>query len=119
MGLRPWQKKSGCWMPGACCIGWQTAIFGSMSIRKQINREVAGAMKKGKWKVRLQFKLLLGLVLMAFVLMLILAPAISGLYRSHMEDYYSQLAFNQASIAAEIIDGDTIKKYYEGGEKDT
>lgn len=76
-------------------------------------------MKKGKWKVRLQFKLLLGLVLMAFVLMLILAPAISGLYRSHMEDYYSQLAFNQASIAAEIIDGDTIKKYYEGGEKDT
>ena len=67
-------------------------------------------MKKGKWKVRLQFKLLLGLVLMAFVLMLILAPAISGLYRSHMEDYYSQLAFNQASIAAEIIDGDTIKK---------
>ena len=75
-------------------------------------------MKKGKWKVRLQFKLLLGLVLMAFVLMLILAPAISGLYRSHMEDYYSQLAFNQASIAAEIIDGDTIRKYYEGGEKD-
>lgn len=71
-----------------------------------------------KWKIRLQPKLLLGLVIMAAILVLTLAPAISQLYRIRMEEYYSNLAFSQASIAAEHIDGDSIEKYYRHGEKD-
>lgn len=71
-----------------------------------------------KWKIRLQPKLLLGLVIMAAILVLTLAPAISQLYRVRMEEYYSNLAFSQASIAAEHIDGDSIEKYYRYGEKD-
>ena len=35
-----------------------------------------------------------------------------------MEDYYSRVAFDQASIAAEVIDGDRIAGYYATGEKD-
>ena len=71
---------------------------------------------KKKFKIRLQPKLLLGLVVMAALLLLALAPVISQLYRVTMENYYSQLAFNQASIAAEIIDGDSIKRYYHDGQ---
>lgn len=71
-----------------------------------------------KWSIRLQPKLLLGLVIMAAILVLTLAPAISQLYRVRMEEYYSSLAFNQASIAAEVIDGDRIEAYYRSGEKD-
>jgi sigma-B regulation protein RsbU (phosphoserine phosphatase) len=69
-------------------------------------------------KIRLQPKLMLGLVIMAAVLSMILAPAISELYRVQMEEYYSNLAFNQASIAADYIDGDSIAKYYQDGVKD-
>ena len=71
-----------------------------------------------KWNIRLQPKLLLGLVIMATILVAALTPAISWLYRERMEEYYSNLAFQQASIAAEYIDGDTIEKYYLSGEKD-
>ena len=75
-------------------------------------------MKRAQWKLRLQPKLLLGLVVMAALLILILTPAISRLYRVRMEEYYSTLAFDQATIAAELIDGDSIQRYYETGEKD-
>lgn len=68
--------------------------------------------------LRLQPKLLLGLVIMAAVLVGTLTPAISQLYRKHMETYYSALAFDQASIAAQLIDGDSITRYYTTGEKD-
>ena len=71
-----------------------------------------------KWNIRLQPKLLLGLVIMASILVAALTPAISQLYRERMEEYYSNLAFQQASIAAEHIDGDSIEKYYLSGEKD-
>lgn len=74
-------------------------------------------MKKA-WKIRLQPKLLLGLVLMAAILVMILAPSIAGLYRARMEEYYSKLAFDQASIAAELIDGDCVEQYYLHGVKD-
>jgi sigma-B regulation protein RsbU (phosphoserine phosphatase) len=73
---------------------------------------------KKKWNIRLQPKLLLGLVTMAAILLLVLTPSISRLYRTRMEEYYSALAFNQASVAAEFIDGDSIEGYYQGGEKD-
>ncbi len=74
-------------------------------------------MKKTR-KVSLQPKLLLGLVTMALVLALALIPAITGLYRMRMEEYYKNLAFDLASAAAEYIDGDSIAKYYTTGEKD-
>lgn len=73
---------------------------------------------KKRWKIRLQPKLLLGLITMAAILGLTLAPAVSQLYRTRMEEYYSQLAFGQASIAAQLIDGDRIETYYRQGTKD-
>ena len=75
-------------------------------------------MKKTHWNLRLQPKLLLGLVIMAAVLVTALTPAIAQLYRGHMEGYYSDLAFDQASIAARLIDGDSIEHYYRTLEKD-
>ena len=74
--------------------------------------------KGHKWRPRLQAKLILGLVLMAVLLMAVLTPAIAGMYRQQMEAHYSELAFDQAAIAAKVIDGDRIAAYYETGEKD-
>lgn len=71
-----------------------------------------------KWNIRLQPKLILGLAVMAMILLVVLTPTISQLYRERMEEYYSNLAFQQASIAAEYIDGDSIENYYLSGEKD-
>ena len=69
-------------------------------------------------KLKLQPKLLLGLVAMAAVLAAILAPSIAQLYRTRMEEQYSKLAFGQASVAADVIDGDKVRQYYLTGEKD-
>ena len=74
-------------------------------------------MKKSR-KIKLQPKLLLGLVTMAAALALALIPAITGLYRMRMEEYYQNMAFSLASSAADYIDGDSIEKYYLTGEKD-
>lgn len=73
---------------------------------------------KKKIKNRLQFKLILGLIIMAGILLMIFVPSISWLYRAHMEEYYSELAFNQASVVAQFIDGNSIEKYYVQGQKD-
>lgn len=73
---------------------------------------------KKKIKNRLQFKLILGLIIMAGILLMIFVPSISWLYRARMEEYYSDLAFNQASVAAKFIDGNSIEKYYVQGQKD-
>ena len=75
-------------------------------------------MRASRWNFRLQPKLLLGLVIMAAVLVSALTPAISQLYRNHMERHYSNLAFDQASIAARLIDGDSIDHAH-GGEGQT
>ena len=74
-------------------------------------------MKKAR-RIRLQPKLLLGLVVMAAVLVGILAPSVAQLYRTRMEERYSELAFGQASVAADLIDGDKVEQYYRTGEKD-
>lgn len=76
-------------------------------------------MMKQKRRSRLQPKLILGLVVMAAILVMALTPAISQLYRIRMEEYYSNLAFQNASIAAELIDGDKVRDYYLTGEKDS
>ena len=73
---------------------------------------------KKVWKIRLQPKLLPGLVAMAAILVMILAPSIARLYRTRMEEQYSKLAFGQASVAADLIDGDRVEQYYLTGEKD-
>lgn len=75
-------------------------------------------MKAKHFKIKLQPKLIFGLIVMAIILVIALTPAISRLYRVRMEEYYSSLAFDQASIAAEYIDGNSIAKYYVDGEKD-
>lgn len=75
-------------------------------------------MNKTKRSLRLQPKLLLGLVIMAAILILALIPVVSNVYRKRMEAYYSDLAFQQASIAAQLIDGDRIERYYTSGVKD-
>ncbi|MCR5154188.1 MAG: PP2C family protein-serine/threonine phosphatase [Lachnospiraceae bacterium] len=69
-------------------------------------------------KVSLRLKLLIGLLLMAAVLIIALTMAISKIYRERMENYYSEVAFDQASIAAKLIDPDAIRRYYETGQKD-
>lgn len=74
-------------------------------------------MKRAR-SIRLQPKLLLGLVAMAAVLAAILAPTIAQLYRARMEEQYASLAFGQASVAADLIDGDRVEQYYRTGEKD-
>ncbi len=71
-----------------------------------------------KRKRHLQAKLLLGLVSMAGLLILVLTPTVSELYRSRMEEYYTNLAFAQATVAADLIDGDRIGQYYTSGETD-
>ena len=74
-------------------------------------------MKRAR-SIRLQPKLLLGLLAMAAVLAAILAPSIAQLYRARMEEQYASLAFGQASVAADLIDGDRVEQYYRTGEKD-
>lgn len=75
-------------------------------------------MRHNKWKFRLQPKLLFGLVVMAIVLLLSLTMVVVTLYRRQMEEFYSNIAFNEAEIAAELIDGDSILRYYSTGQKD-
>ena len=68
-------------------------------------------MNPDRWKVRLQPKLILGLVVMAMVLLLSLTLVVTTMYRRRMEEYFSKIAFDQASVAAEIIDGDAVRRY--------
>ena len=75
-------------------------------------------MRRREWKFRLQPKLLLGLVVMAVVLLLSLTIVVVTLYRSQMEELYGNIAFNEAEIAAQVIDGDSILRYYSTGQKD-
>ncbi|MDR1134064.1 MAG: SpoIIE family protein phosphatase [Synergistaceae bacterium] len=60
---------------------------------------------------KLQFKFISGLLVMALVLIAVLSADIAGMYRGSMEDYYSKIAFGEAKIAAETIDGDKIAEY--------
>lgn len=74
--------------------------------------------EKDRRKGRLQFKFLLGLMAMTAVLMAALSFVITGQYRRSMEEYYTKLAFDQAKIAAEYVDGDTINGYAQTLETD-
>ncbi|MBR6396139.1 MAG: SpoIIE family protein phosphatase [Lachnospiraceae bacterium] len=61
---------------------------------------------------------MLALLLVSAVMTLVLVPVISAVYRSRMEKEYSDKAFNAATIAAKLINGDSIEKYYSTGIKD-
>ena len=74
-------------------------------------------MKQHRWR-SLQPKLILGLVLMSVALTAVLITAIAHMYRSHTRSRVLPVAFDQASIAARVIDGDRIAGYYATGEKD-
>lgn len=74
--------------------------------------------EKKKHGIRLQPKLLIGLILVAAVLIITLTTTVVVLYRRQMEARYVKTAFDQATIAAHVIDGDSIKKYYTTGKKD-
>ena len=65
-----------------------------------------------KKRRHLQPKLVLALILMGVVLMVALTFTIAKIYRSHMEAQYSETAFDMATVAAGLIDGDMIEKYH-------
>lgn len=74
--------------------------------------------KKKKFHFGLQGKFALSLTLMICALLAAICAIIATQYRSKMEKQYSELVFNQATFAANIIDPERIRAYYETGEKD-
>ena len=59
-------------------------------------------MKRKKMKFRLQPKLIMGLVFMAVVLVLALTSVVVVVYRGQMEEQYGKVAFDEATIAAQV-----------------
>ena len=54
-------------------------------------------------KRHLQSKLIFGLVMIGIVLMLAMSLAVTNMFRVQMEHQYSRTAFDNATIAAAII----------------
>ena len=73
--------------------------------------------KRGASKLRTKF--LLGLAVMAIILFAIISAVVAGLYNGTMLEYYREIAYDQAKIAADYIDGDAAERYYATLEKDT
>ena len=71
-----------------------------------------------KNKLRLRPRLVLGLIIMSTVLVLTLTALGGAIYRRKMEVVYSREAFDTASIAAQLIDGDRIAEYRKTLKKD-
>ncbi len=63
-------------------------------------------------------KHILAMFAVSLITAIVLIPSIARVYRKQMENDFSEKAFNAATIAAELIDGDTIERYRETGEKD-
>ncbi len=66
---------------------------------------------KTKRKGKLQIKFLIGLIAMEIILSVSLGLLVSTTYRNNMENYYSDIAFNAATLISNIIDGDKITEY--------
>ena len=62
-------------------------------------------------KMKLQPKLILGLVALSLALIVALSLLLGTAYRKKMEKQYSDNAFRVATIAAHLIDGDRIAEY--------
>ncbi|MEG0615666.1 MAG: HAMP domain-containing protein, partial [Oscillospiraceae bacterium] len=71
-----------------------------------------------KPRKKLQAKLVVRLIALALIMGVTLSCVIAQRYRKSMEEYYAKIAFDQATIAASIIDGDTIERYAQTLEKD-
>ena len=67
---------------------------------------------------RLRAKFLVGLTLMAIVLFAVISAVIAWLYDGTMQEHYRKIAYDQAKIAADCIDGDAVERYYTTLEKD-
>ena len=63
-------------------------------------------------------KHMIAMFVVSLITALVLIPVISYVYRKQMETEYSDKAFHEAAIAAKLIDGDSIARYRETGEKD-
>ncbi len=76
---------------------------------------------KRKFRLRLQPKLLIATVLMGIIIAAAMTYTFTVLFGVLIEEFHSQVTYAQACIAANTIDGDRIKDYYNDGvigEKD-
>ncbi len=76
---------------------------------------------KRKFRMRLQPKLLIALIMMGIILASAIIYFFTTLFGALMEEFYSQSSYAQTSIAADVIDAQSIKNYYNNGvvgEKD-
>ncbi len=71
-----------------------------------------------KKRLTLTAKALLSLTLMAAFIIVFTCLGISFSFYLDMKEDYRRTAFSHTRTAADFINGDTIKKYYETGEKD-
>ena len=92
-------------------LGERRERFGKMEEKK--------SEKKSEKKYKsIRQKHMTAMCVVSLVTALVLIPLISYVYRKQMEKEYSEKAFHEAAIAAELIDGDSIARYRETGEKD-
>ncbi|MCR4779506.1 MAG: PP2C family protein-serine/threonine phosphatase [Ruminiclostridium sp.] len=71
-----------------------------------------------KKRLTLTAKALLAMVALSVLMILFTCAGIAMRYYNETKAYYSRSAFAYTRTAAEFIDGDTIARYYETGEKD-
>ena len=95
----------------------RAVFFGLCTVVKQYE-DIRMAKKIKRKQISIQRKQIRGNLLMVIVMMAVLIPSISFLYKKMMEKEISENAFNIAGIAAEIINGDVIKSYEATEEKD-
>ncbi|MEE1072496.1 MAG: SpoIIE family protein phosphatase [Cellulosilyticum sp.] len=74
--------------------------------------------KQKQHRFNLRRRFIFGLLTITLALTIALGAAITLKYTNRMEEEYTNEAFNYATIIAEYIDGDTIKKYETTLEKD-
>lgn len=73
---------------------------------------------KNRKKTSISKRMLNSLVVLAIVLVILTGTLVSVQYYFSQLKLYSDRAFDYSRTAAEFIDGDTIEKYVETGEKD-
>ena len=66
----------------------------------------------------IQAKNTMAMIIVLLVTALALMPSIGHVYKNQMQDDFAEKGFNSAAIAAYYIDGDSIAKYRDSGEKD-
>ena len=66
----------------------------------------------------LQSKFLISLTLVTCATVALITAAIATQYRNRMERFYSDMAFNMATFASKVIDGDKAREYARTGVKD-